>query len=279
MKKGGRAVKIGVIGTGNMGSMLIEALLEAKAVAETDVVITNRTIKKALDIQQKYPQVEVAANPEEVIKRTNIVFLCIKPLDIHPLLTQLAPYWTKDHCLVSITSPITVQQLESVVPCDVARVIPSITNRALSGSSLITFGHRCSAHYRTYIERLFQYISNPVFIEQDVTRIASDIASCGPAFFSYLLQRFIDAAVQKTTISKELATELASEMIIGVGELLKKKMYTLPTLQEKVCVKGGITGEGIAVLEAEIGEMFEHVFEKTNAKFAEEIKKIHNQFK
>jgi len=271
-------VKIGVIGTGNMGSMLIEALLEAKAVAETDVVITNRTIKKALDIQQKHPQVEVAANPEEVIKRTNIVFLCIKPLDIHPLLMQLAPYWTKDHCLVSITSPITVQQLESVVPCDVARVIPSITNRALSGSSLITFGHRCSAHYRTYIERLFQHISTPVFIQQDVTRIASDIASCGPAFFSYLLQRFIDAAVQKTNISKEMATCLASDMIIGVGELLKKNMYTLPTLQEKVCVKGGITGEGIKVLETELGEMFEHVFEKTNAKFVEEMKKINKQF-
>lgn len=278
LKKGGRAVKIGVIGTGNMGRMLIEAWIEARAVAEQDIVITNRTMKKALDVQHTYPQIEVVANPEEVIQRTNIVFLCIKPLDIHPLLIELAPYWTAEHCLVSITSPIAVEQLESVVPCHVARVIPSITNRALSGSSLITFGHRCAAHYRKHIERLFQAISTPVFIDQDITRIASDIASCGPAFFSYLLQRFIDAAVQKTNISKEMATELASDMIIGVGELLKKKMYTLPTLQEKVCVKGGITGEGIAVLEAEVGEMFAHVFEKTNAKFVEEIKKVHNQF-
>lgn len=271
-------MKIGVIGTGNMGRILIEALLESKAVIATDLVITNRTIEKALDIQQTYPELEVATNPEDVIKRSNIVFLCIKPLDIHPLLKQLSPYWTEDHCLVSITSPITVQQLESVVPCHVVRVIPSITNRALSGSSLMTFGDRCSAHYRAYIERLFQHISIPISIEQDITRIASDIASCGPAFFSYLLQRFIDAAVRKTNISKEMATMLASEMIIGLGELLKKGVYTLPTLREKVCVKGGITGEGIAVLEAELGEIFEHVFEKTHAKFNEEIEKINKQF-
>jgi competence protein ComER len=270
-------MKIGVIGTGNMGRILIEALLEAKAIAATDLVITNRTVEKALDIQHQHPQLEVAASPADVVKRATVIFVCVKPLDIHPLLQELSSYWTNDHCLVSITSPITVQQLESAVPCHVARVIPSITNRALAGSSLITFG-RCAAHYRTYIKELFQHISNPCEIEQNITRIASDLASCGPAFFSYLLQQFIDAAVRKTDISRETATALTSEMIIGLGELLKKGVYTLPTLQEKVCVKGGITGEGIAVLEAELNELFDHVFEKTHAKFREELRKIERQF-
>ncbi|WP_027407868.1 late competence protein ComER [Anoxybacteroides tepidamans] len=270
-------MKIGVIGTGNMGRILIEALLESKAIDATELIITNRTIEKAIDIQKKYPQLEVAASPENVVKGATIIFLCVKPLDIYPLLKELSPYWTKDHCLVSITSPITVQQLESAVPCHVARVIPSITNRALSGSSLMTFG-RCAAHYRAYIKQLFQHISNPYDIEQDITRIASDLASCGPAFFSYLLRQFIDAAVRKTNISKEMATALASEMIIGLGELLKKGVYTLPALQEKVCVRGGITGEGISVLEEELNGIFDHVFEKTHAKFGEEIEKIKKQF-
>ncbi|KXG11349.1 late competence protein ComER [Anoxybacillus rupiensis] len=271
-------MKIGVIGTGNMGRILIEAFLEAKAVNPNELILTNRTLQKALDIQKEHAEVEVAASPEDVIRRATVILLCVKPLDIHPLLKQLSPYWTKDHCLISITSPITVQQLESIVPCHVVRVIPSITNRALSGASLITFGHRCSSHYQTYIKELFQKISTPCVIEQDITRIASDLASCGPAFFSYLLQRFIHAAVEKTNISREMATILTSEMIIGLGELLKKNVYTLPTLQEKVHVKGGITGEGLSVLEAELGELFEHVFERTHAKFNQEIEKIKQQF-
>ncbi|MBA2873551.1 late competence protein ComER [Thermaerobacillus caldiproteolyticus] len=271
-------MKIGMIGTGNMGRILIEAFLESKAVAEEDLLITNRTIEKALEIQRKFQKIQVTPNTEELVQQATIVFLCVKPLDIHPLLERLSSYWTEKHCIVSITSPITVQQLESVVPCHVARVIPSITNRALSGSSMITFGNRCAAHYRAYIERLFQRISTPSYIDDKITRIASDIASCGPAFFSYLLQRFIEAAVQKTAITREQATMLASDMIIGLGELLKKNVYTLSTLQEKVCVKGGITGEGIAVLEAELGELFEHVFEKTHAKFHEEVAKIQQQF-
>jgi competence protein ComER len=71
---------------------------------------------------------------------------------------------------------------------------------------------------------------------------------------------------------------MASDMIIGMGKLLEKEIFTLPTLQDKVCVKGGVTGEGIKVLEAELGEMFVHVFQKTHEKFDEDIELVHNQF-
>jgi competence protein ComER len=121
-------------------------------------------------------------------------------------------------------------------------------------------------------------MSKPVAIDQTITRVSSDIVSCGPAFFSFLLQRFIDAAVQETNISEEEATVMASDMIIGMGKLLEKEIFTLPTLQDKVCVKGGVTGEGIKVLEAELGEMFVHVFQKTHEKFDEDIELVHNQF-
>jgi competence protein ComER len=271
-------VDIGFIGTGNMGRILIEAFVESNAVTPDRLVITNRTLTKALEIQKKYPEIKIAASGEEIIQQANMIFICVKPLDVHPLLEQLSSSLTKEHCIVSITSPITVKQIESLVPCHVARVIPSINNRALSGSSLVTFGDKCSSHYRNYIEKLFEQISVPIYIDEDITRVASDIASCGPAFFSYLLQRFIDAAVRKTAITKEQATALTSEMIIGLGELLKKELYTLPLLQEKVSVKGGITGEGIKVLESELGELFEHLFEKTHEKFHEDVEEVKKQF-
>ena len=99
----------------------------------------------------------------------------------------------------------------------------------------------------TKLLRLFKNISTPLVIEEDITRVSSDIASCGPAFFSYLLQCFINLPVDKTNITHEEATTLVSEMVIGMGKLLEKEIFTLPTL-EKVCVKGGVTGEGIRIL-------------------------------
>ncbi len=231
-------MNVGIIGTGNMGTILIESFIESRAVKPSNLFITNRTLSKAEKLNTLYPGLNVVSTTEEIIRYSKIIFICLKPLDIYPLLLKIAPLVHKDQCIVSITSPVSVNRLQSVVPCNVARVIPSITNRALSGVSLVTFGETCSIEAQNLINALFQRISSTVMIEEHITRVASDIVSCGPAFFSYILQQFIDSAVKETEISADQATELASGMLIGMGKLLEKGIFTLPTLQEKVCVKG-----------------------------------------
>lgn len=271
-------MNIGIIGTGNMGKILIEAFIKSSAVNEQNIFIMNRTKAKAEQIRFDYPDIHVVDCLEDIVKNTSYIFICIKPLDIYPLLKGLAPLLKKEQCIVSITSPISVKQLESIVPCSVARVIPSINNRVLSGTSLLSFGEDCAVQHQEFIEHLMMKISTPLAIDENITRVASDITSCGPAFFTFLLRQFIDAAVEETNITREQATLLASKMIIGLGQLLEQEVYTLETLQEKVCVKGGITGEGIRIMEEEIGEMFNHVIQQTHAKFQHEKEKINEQF-
>jgi competence protein ComER len=271
-------MKTGIIGIGNMGRILTEAMLDENAISQTDVTIVNRTRKKAIELKNIYQDITVVDSAKACARRSDLIFICVKPLDVYDVIQDIHPFLTKDKCIVSITSPVSVDQLESIVPCSVARAIPSITNRAKAGVSLMTFGESCKDGWRKKLELLFQKFSLPVEIDEKFTRVASDIVSCGPAFFSYLTQRFIQAAVKETEIDRETAITLASEMLIGLGELLRKGYYTLPALQEKVCVKGGITGEGIKVFEAELGEVFEHVFAATHLKFKDELEKIRNQF-
>ena len=72
---------------------------------------------------------------------------------------------TKDKCLISITSPVSVEQLESVVECSCVRIIPSITNRALAGVCLVTYGTNCSDVRKVYLEQLSHRIGKPVEID------------------------------------------------------------------------------------------------------------------
>jgi len=271
-------MNIGIIGTGNMGSMLVEAMIEGKAVSPASMMITNRTKSKALLLKDKYKEIKVGANPGEVAAESDLVFVCVKPLDVYKILHEIKPQLSPKKCVITITSPISTSQIEKKVSCSVARVIPSITNRALSGVTLITYGENCSERWKTKIEELITKIGVPVHINEKITRAASDIVSCGPAFFSYLLQSFIKAAVKETEIDENDATTMASEMIVGLGELLKQGHYTLPSLQDKVCVKGGITGEGIKVLDNELGDVFEHIFQATHAKFKDDLDKVESQF-
>lgn len=270
-------MKIGFIGTGSMGSILIEALTESQAVLPSQLIMTNRTIEKAKALQKNFPEIKIVHHAIDVIKEAEVIFLCVKPLQFKKVLEEIRSHCTQDQLLISITSPISVSQLENIVPTKVARIIPSILSRALSGPSLISFGSRCQEIDKQMLITLMNPISTPLEIDEDVTRVASDIVSCGPAFFSYITQRFIDAAVRQTKIDSKDATKLASNMLIGFGKLLEKEIYTLETLQKRVCVPGGITGEGIKVLEAEIGEMFDHLFQQTHRKFEDEREKIKEQ--
>lgn len=253
-----------------MGRILLEAMVEGNAISPKGICIYNRTPQKALDLKREYPELTVASHFIDIAKDASLIFLCVKPHDILAVSKEIASYISTDQCVVSITSPISPKQLESILPCSVVRIIPSITNRALSGVSLITTGDRCKKEWEDKLYSILESFSTPIQIDDAITRVASDIVSCGPAFFSFLTQRFIDGAVEETKIDEETATKLASEMLIGLGELLKKGYYTLPTLQQKVCVKGGITGEGINVMEQELGYIFNHLFQATHSKYNEE---------
>ncbi|WP_138415674.1 late competence protein ComER [Aquibacillus sediminis] len=267
-------MKWGVIGTGNMGQVLIDAWLSSNVIEQDQLYITNRTIDKAYTIQQQYPNLHVCETAEQLVSQVDIIYICVKPLEIYPLLTKLRDQLSKDQCIVSITSPFSVERLESVVPCQVARMIPSITNRALAGITLVSFGEQITKEMKGYLLQSSRLYSTPEIIDNNVTRMASDMVSCGPAFFGYLAQHYIDTACKETDIDQELATQLTEKMFIGFGKLLEDGHYTLPELIDKVCVKGGVTGEGIKAMEVELGELFPHLIHATHTKYFEDITKI-----
>lgn len=271
-------MKVGIIGIGNMGSILAEAFLQSKAISEENLTIYTRTIAKAHVLQKQHPLITVSDTLPDLIINSSLIFICVKPGDMPPLFNNIKEVISPEKCIVSITSPISVQQIESIVPCNTARFIPSITNKVFSGVSLLTFGTCCTEEWKDVLKQLGESISEVLEIDNNITRVASDIVSCGPAFFSYLAQQFIAGATAETSIDQQTATILTEKMLIGFGELLKSGQYTLPTLQEKVCVKGGITGEGIKVFEAQLGNVFQDLFKATHQKFHDEVNKLEKQF-
>lgn len=261
---------IGFIGTGSMGSILIESLLSAKALTPGHVIISNRTPQKAHQLAEKHPGLMVASSNADLAREATVILLCVKPLEYSVMLEQIAPVLTPEHLLITITSPIKIAHLEAQVPCAVARVVPSITNAVKSGVSLCEFGSRIQEEQRQYIRDLFSHISSPIEITEPFLRITSDIVSCGPAFVSYILQQMIHEAVEETGISEEAATYMTTQMLIGIADLLREEAFSLPTLQKRVCVPGGITGEGLIPLQDGIPGLFAQVFRRTQAKFVED---------
>lgn len=268
---------IGFIGTGSMGTILLEAFIESGIVMPEQIFASNRSPHKLDALARKHPGLQTGANLD-VARKSDIIFLCVKPLEYRSVLDEIQPCLHPEKLVLSITSSIGVERLEEYIPSKVARIIPSITNTARSGASLVTFGSRLTLEDKNRLLELMAAISTPVEIAETHTRISADITSCGPAFFSFLIQRYIDSAVEETGIPEEQATELMTAMIIGLGRLLEDGRYSLPSLQAKVCVPGGVTGIGLNVLDKETKETFPHLVQATQRKFQTDLAEAHDLF-
>lgn len=271
-------MNIGFIGTGSMGSILIEALIQSNALEPRLITISNRTRSKTERLAEQYPGLKAVKSNKEVVLNSQIVFLCVKPMEFKKVIDEIRQSVLPSHIIVSITSAVLLEHLEEQLPGRIAKVIPSITNFEHSGASLCIYGSRITSLDRELIEGLLRHISEPIVISEEHTRITSDISSCGPAFLAFFIQKFVEAAIQETGIPANEATRLASEMVLGTGKLLTSGGFTPQALQERVSVPGGITAQALHVLEREMDDVFVHLIRTTHAKFAEDLEKVHASF-
>lgn len=267
-------MKVGFIGTGSMGSILIEAFIRSAALLPEQITASNRTLSKVQKLADEYPGLAAARSNIEVVLDCDLIFLCIKPIEYKKVLDEIRNVLLPSQIIVSITSPVLIEQLEHLLPCKIAKVIPSITNYALSGATLCAYSDRMEPEDIQQLESLLSHISKPMKIDEECTRISSDLSSCGPAFIAFFLQKFIDAAVELTEISRETATVLASEMLYGTGRLLTVGGMDPAYLQNCVSVPGGITAEGLRMMEAELDGMFLQLVRTTHAKYEEDLAKV-----
>ncbi|WP_027963496.1 late competence protein ComER [Halalkalibacillus halophilus] len=272
-------MKWGIIGTGNMGKVLLHALVTSGAVEENDMYVQNRTLLKAYDLKKVYSNIHVVQTLDAITNTCDIIFLCAKPKDIIKVAHQIKPNLNKNQCVISITSSVSVELLEEQLPCQVARVIPSITNQVHQGATLITFGENMKEENKHLILQTCKLFSKPFLVEEEHVRVASDLVSCGPAFMSFFIEKLIDGANEYTSLERDQATELITTMVQGYGSLLQGDHFDLQTLQKKVMVQGGITGEGMIVFEKLFSSGFQGVFHATHEKFALEKKNMHHYLK
>lgn len=271
-------MRVGFIGTGSMGSMLIETFIRSGALNPGNMVVTNRTIAKAERLAASYPGLQTARSNKEAATHADLLFICVKPLEFKNVIDEIQALMTPQQTIVSITSPVLIRHLEDRLPCKIAKVIPSITNQVLSGATLCIYGDRMMPEDQERLENLLSYVSAPIRVSEEYTRISSDLSSCGPAFLAFFIQKYIEAAVSATGISEKEAVQLASEMTLGTGKLLTTGGFTPAALQQRVAVPGGITEEGLRIMEKELCSVFYDLIRTTHAKYEEDLEKVEALF-
>lgn len=271
-------MKVGFIGTGSMGSLLIESFIRYGALKPEEIRISNRTPEKAFQIQKRHPGLVVCSSNAETASESALIFLCVKPGEFKSVINEIGEVVDAARIVVSITSPVQISHLESALPCKIAKVIPSITNQTGSGAALCMYGTRIKEEDRLFIDSLLSSISRPVRTLESHTRIMSDFSSCGPAFLSFFVEKWIDAAVEMTGADRSSLNILAGEMLLGTGRLLTEEGCLPEDLQARVAVPGGITAQALSLLEKSLDGVFHQLITTTHDKYDEDLAKLDEVF-
>lgn len=272
---GGNEVVIGIIGTGHMGSMFATAFI--KAGYQGSILIHNRTQDKAVRLKKAHPhQIIVCTRPEDVVDQADYVFLCVKAEDADCVMTKLRDHLRFDQVFLSVISSISIIDMESIVPCKVVKLIPSITQMAQAGVLLVMFGSRLNADDQDQLIRRLSLIGTPHPIDEKDVRIFSDLTSCGPAFLAHWLKQMAEAAAKKG-LDLRTAELLLTQMMDGTAKLVVDSRLSLSEIIQFVAAPGGVTRAGLDVLQETQPALFDRLFTATAVRQQQIVQGGHDQ--
>ena len=106
-------------------------------------------------------------------------------------------------------------------------------------------------------------ISRVVQIDESDFEAAGDLTSCAPGILTAIFKNFVEAGIRNSHLSSQTAHEMVSASVFGTATLLMKKQLGFSEMIARVATKGGITEEGIKVVDQSLPSVFDELFQKT----------------
>ena len=258
--------KIGFIGFGSMGGVLLRSLLRYGSLIEQEVIVSTRSRDKLSGFISKYPGLEVMHSNAEMAERCHTIFICVGTNEVKGVIEEIKPSLQEDVHLVYINGGLTISNVAKVYDGKISKVIPSLTCGTRNCVILVHHNEKVLEDNSMRLERCLSKIGTVKIINEDQFEIGAGITSCAPAFMAAMMKHFTAAAVKSGSFSEDEAMAMVRTTMLGTATLLSKRKIPFDNLIERVATGGGITEDGIKVLDDKLPVVFDEMFEAVCAK-------------
>ncbi len=237
--------KIGFIGSGKMAEALIKAILKTNL---TESIISSDKNKERLDYIMEKTKIKVTRDNKEVVKRSDVVFLAVKPQDMKAVLSEIKEQ-IKNQLIVSIAAGVKIGKIESIIgDKKIIRIMPNTPCLVGEMAAGFAVNKNVNKADREFINKLLNSAGKAFLLNEKDLDVVTGLSGSGPAFIAYMIKAMADAGA-KQGLSKEAALELAIQTVKGTGKLLQETKITPEELINMVSSPGGTTIAGRKVLE------------------------------
>lgn len=240
--------KIGVIGFGNIAQALIGGLLKVQAIDPEQVFVCAAHVDKLRMNAEKYG-VHACQDAEEVIEKSDVVILAVKPYQMEKVVTPLKSL-LKDKIVVSVASGWMFDRFEGLLEKGTHHIStsPNTPVAVAEGIIIVEDKHSLSDEEFKHLVQLFEQVALVEILDIDHMGIAGTLSGATPAYAAMFIEALGDAGV-KHGLTRASAYRLASQMLAGTGKLYLEHQNHPGAMKDAVCSPGGITIVGVEALE------------------------------
>lgn len=240
--------RVAILGGGKMGEALLSGLLRSGRSSD-EIMVTARREERAAELAERYG-VQAGLDNEEAVAWARILVVTVKPQDIEALLEQIAPVVTDEHVIVSVAAGIRCALIERMMPGDVpvVRVMSNVPVHVDEAMSAISPGEHAEDKDLAIAEELLGSVGKVIRLAEKHQDAVTATSGSGPAYFALLAEAMIDACIL-LGLSRDVATELIVQTMVGSAKMLRDMNSHPVELREMVTSPGGTTIVAIRELE------------------------------
>jgi pyrroline-5-carboxylate reductase len=241
-------LRIGLIGSGNMASAMVAGWHRDDPELAARIVLADRGSGRARKLADAYGA-QVAASNRELVAMTDLIVLCVKPLDIETVLREISAHVHSGHVMASVAAGVQTATIENLLDDDVpvVRFMPNVPVRVNHGTMVYAVGRSTSPLVDVSVDA-FRALGTVVELEERLFDAATALSGSGPAFFGLVVEAFEDAAIV-AGLSAGVGRELAVTTMVGTAELLTREGLECGQLRRMVTSPGGTAAAGLAQME------------------------------
>jgi pyrroline-5-carboxylate reductase len=232
-----------------MGEALVSGLIRSGGRTADEIVVTARREDRARELADRYG-VSATISNAEAVGRVHTLVLMVKPQDMEALLEQIADVVSRDHLVVSFAAGIRTsfveKHLREGVP--VVRVMSNVAVLVDEAMSVVAPGSHAEDKHLAVAEELLGYVGRVLRLPETHLDAITATSGSGPAYFFLLAEAMIEACIL-LGLSRDVATELIIQTMLGSAKMLRDTGKHPVELREMVTSPGGTTIAAIRHLE------------------------------
>lgn len=268
--------KVGIIGYGSMGSMLLNGFIDSNIIKKSNLYVSTRTREKLLNL--KNIGITICSSNNELVNKSDLIFICVKPLEIKDILNEIVNNLTNNKHIISIAGSVTIENLESIYKGKISRVLPTLISEIKEGITLVCHNSKVLSEDKRILEELLNTISTVKNIPENEFELVSDLTSCAPGLIASIFREYVNSAMLHTSINKKEISDIVIKTLFGTAKLFYEKNFDFDNTIKRVTTKGGATEAGVQVLENKLPEVFNEMLNKTLERQKSRKQKIDEQF-